>query len=156
MPAHEKGLIDAPVCPFFGAGCDTVGWSEHTRHVGVPNAALGALGYAATAVLAIRAGASSPTRRPWHPLALSAVPPAAAVTSAVLTWEQAVRVHARCFWCPTPAAIDAAIPPLSLVDAAPVWRWPRRPPARGAGGLSRSAGWMVVRLRQCDPRLPGQ
>ncbi len=54
-------------CPFFGQGCNIVGRSSHATHLGVPNAAAGAVGYAAMAALALWAGGEPPERRPLQP-----------------------------------------------------------------------------------------
>jgi uncharacterized membrane protein len=135
MLAYEERLIDSLVCPFFGEGCNIVGRSAHARHFGVPNAAVGALGYAALATLALWSGDQPPARRPWPALAVGAIATSAAAASAFLTWEQGAKVRAWCFWCLTSAALNAAILPLALGDAVPAWRsLRRRGPARAAPG----------------------
>lgn len=123
MLAYHEGLIDSLVCPFFGKGCEIVGRSEHARHFGVPNAAAGALGYAVMAVLAVWSGDKPPAQRPWQCLGLAITSGAAAIASAILTWEQAAKVKAWCFWCLTSAVINAAILPVSLIDAAQAGAW---------------------------------
>ncbi len=122
MLAYEEGLIDSLFCPFFGEGCNIVGRSKHARHFGVPNAALGAVSYAAMATLSLWSGNKSPARRPLRLLALGAMSTVAVAASAYLTWEQAAKVRAWCFWCLTSAAINSIILPLSLADAVPAWR----------------------------------
>ncbi|MBI4497274.1 MAG: hypothetical protein HY689_05180 [Chloroflexi bacterium] len=114
MLAYHEGLIDSLACPFFGEGCNIVGRSAHARHLGVPNAAAGALGYAAMATLALWAGDTPPERRPLQPLGLAAVSLGAFVASALLTWEQAVKVKAWCFWCLLSAGLTLLILPLAL------------------------------------------
>jgi len=121
MLAYEEGWIDSLVCPFFGEGCNTVGRSAHARHLGVPNAAVGAVGYAVMGTLALWRSGRRIGRRPWQYWALGAVSGAAAVASAFLTWEQPAKVRAWCFWCLTSAAINAAILPLALLSE------PKRP-----------------------------
>ena len=124
MLAYHEGWIDSLVCPFFGDGCERVGRSKHARHFGVPNAAVGALGYVVMGALALW-----PRRSAWHRLrgpALAVTASAAVVASAVLTWEQGAKVRAWCFWCLTSAALNAAILPLSLVEARPQARAARR------------------------------
>jgi uncharacterized membrane protein len=121
MLAYEEGLIDSLVCPFFGDGCNKVGRSKHARHFGVPNAAAGVLGYAAMGGLSLTA---SRRRWSWPALAVAGISIAAAGASAFLTWEQAAKVKAWCFWCLSSAAINAAILPLSLSNVG----LPRRRP----------------------------
>lgn len=114
MLAYHGGLLDSLACPFFGEGCNLVGRSSHARHLGVPNAAVGAVGYAAMAALALWAGDRAASQRPLQPLGLAATSLAAAGASAFLTWEQAAKVKAWCFWCLTSAAINLLILPLAL------------------------------------------
>ena len=121
MLAYEEGLIDSLVCPFFGEGCNKVGRSQHARHFGVPNAAAGVLGYAAMGGLSL---AAPPRRRSWSAFAVAGISTAAAAASVFLTWEQAAKVKAWCFWCLSSAAINAAILPLSLSNLPR--RWPSR------------------------------
>jgi len=121
MLAYDEGLIDSLICPFFGEGCNIVGRSEHAKHFGVPNAAVGVLGYAAIASLTLWAGDKPPERRPWQPLAATGIAAAAAGASAFLTYEQKAKVHAWCFWCLTSAAINFALVPLTVLDARKAW-----------------------------------
>lgn len=117
MLAYSEGLVDSLVCPFFGTGCDVVGRSEHARHFGVPNSAVGALGYAALATLAAWSGDAPARRRPGHAFGVAGIAVAAAAASAFLTWEQHAKVRAWCFWCLASAGITAALLPLALADA---------------------------------------
>jgi uncharacterized membrane protein len=132
MLAYDEGLIDSLICPFFGEGCNIVGRSEHAKHFGVPNAAVGAVGYAAMASLALWAGDKPPRRRPWQPLALTAIAGGAAAASAFLVYEQKAKVRAWCFWCLMSAGINATLLPLSLADSLQAWR-----AVRGDGRPSR-------------------
>ena len=113
MLAYQKGWIDAMVCPFFGTGCETVARSPQARLLGVSNAAIGAAGYAVMGALALALGGRS-ARAPA--LALGGAVGAGVVASAVLTWEQAYRVRAWCFWCLGSAAINLALVPLVVPD----------------------------------------
>jgi uncharacterized membrane protein len=142
MLAYEEGLIDSLICPFFGEGCNTVGRSGQARRLGVPNAAVGALGYGVLGTLAAWSGREPAGRRPLRTLGTVAVGAAAVAASAVLTWEQAVKVRAWCFWCLSAAAINAVILGLSAVDAPDAWRALRRTSLhataqRGPDGLGR-------------------
>lgn len=117
MLAYHGGLLNSLVCPFFGEGCNRVGRSKHARHLGVPNAAVGAVGYAAMAALALWAGDKPPEKRPWQPLGLAVASVSALGASAFLTWEQAAKVKAWCFWCLSSAVINLVILPVALRDA---------------------------------------
>jgi uncharacterized membrane protein len=117
MLAYHGGLLRSLWCPFFGPGCNKVGRSPHAVHFGVPNAAVGAVGYAAMAALTLWAGDRSPEEKPWQALGLGALTAGAGVTSAFLTWEQPKRVGAWCFWCLTSAAINATLTTLAAGDA---------------------------------------
>ncbi len=119
MLSYTGGLVDSLACPFFGEGCNVVGRSRHARHFGVPNAAVGAVGYAAMAALALWAGAHPPERRPLPSLGLAAASLSAFLASLYLTWEQAAKVKAWCFWCLSSAAINSLILPVALRDG---WR----------------------------------
>ncbi|HLW46668.1 MAG TPA: vitamin K epoxide reductase family protein [bacterium] len=103
MLAYHEGWIDHMWCPFFGEGCEIVGRSREARHAGVPNAAVGAAGYAGMAALAAAGGTGLPA------VGLAAVSTGAAAASVALTWEMATRVRAWCFWCLLSAGINAAI-----------------------------------------------
>ncbi|MBI4322634.1 MAG: vitamin K epoxide reductase family protein [Chloroflexi bacterium] len=120
MLAYDEGLIDSLICPFFGQGCNIVGRSPHAKHFGVPNAAVGALGYAAMAALAIWSREKPPQQRPVQSLGLSAISLAAFVASVFLTWEQATKVKAWCFWCLLSAGLNLMILPLALLGGG--WR----------------------------------
>jgi uncharacterized membrane protein len=111
MLAFTEGLSRSLACPFFGRGCEIVGRSPQARHLGVPNAAVGALGYAAMASLAVWSGRR---RGGWQPRLLATVALAATGASAWLTWEQKTTVRAWCFWCLSSTAINAALLPLAV------------------------------------------
>jgi uncharacterized membrane protein len=117
MLAYHGGLLRKLWCPFFGSGCDKVGRSPHARHFGVPNAAVGAVGYAAMAALTLWAGDKAPEERPWQALGLGALTAGAGAVSAYLTWEQPTKVGAWCFWCLSSAAINATLGSLAAGDA---------------------------------------
>jgi uncharacterized membrane protein len=103
MLAYHEGWIDRMWCPFFGDGCEIVGRSPQAKHAGVPNALVGAAGYAGMAALAAAGG------NPLTAAGLAGVSTAAAAASAGLTWEMGTRVRAWCFWCLLSAVINAAI-----------------------------------------------
>lgn len=117
MLAYHKGWIDSLVCPFFGQGCNIVGRSKQARHFGIPNAAVGAVGYAAIGTMALAAEKLPSKLEPLRRAGLAGASSAAALASAYLTWEQKSRVKAWCFWCLSSAAINAIILPLAVAEA---------------------------------------
>jgi uncharacterized membrane protein len=118
MLAYTEGLIDRLVCPFFGEGCEIVGRSDYAKSfAGVPNSAVGALGYAGMATLAVWSGNHPPGTVPLRALALGGAAVAAGAASAYLTWAMKSKVRAWCFWCLGSAALNAAILPLALAEA---------------------------------------
>jgi len=117
MLAYNEGWIDSLVCPFFGQGCNIVGRSKEARHFGVPNAAVGAAGYAAMGVLALAGGKLSQKQERLRKIGLVGASTAAMAASAILTWEQKSKVKAWCFWCLSSAAINAVIFPLAIAEA---------------------------------------
>jgi len=109
MLAYHSGLVGSLACPFFGSGCETVGRSAQARHFGVPNAAVGAVGYAAMGTLAAWLGDRPASERPLIALGLAASAASALGASVFLTWEMVARVRAWCFWCLLSAGLNAAL-----------------------------------------------
>jgi len=118
MLAYHEGWIDSLACPFFGEGCNIVGRSKQARHFGIPNAAVGAAGYAVMGTLAVAGGKIPSKIERLRTVGLAGTSSAAALASAVLTWEQKSKVKAWCFWCLTSAALNALILPLAITEAA--------------------------------------
>jgi uncharacterized membrane protein len=127
MLAYHEGWIDRMWCPFFGEGCEIVGRSPEAKHAGVPNAAVGAAGYAAMAVLAAADGETPAAG------SLAVVATAAVAASAGLTWTMATRVRAWCFWCLVSAGINAVICALA-------WRKVFSPAARAGAATGEAKG----------------
>ncbi len=117
MVAYHEGLIDSLICPFLGEGCNIVGRSERARHFGVPNAAVGALGYATMAALALRSDRDKSALPRLRSAMLASLALSAAGTSAYLTWEQKSKVRAWCFWCLLSAGISFLIAPFAVSEA---------------------------------------
>ena len=130
MLAYHEGWIDHMWCPFFGEGCEIVGRSPEARHAGVPNAVVGAAGYAGMAALAARDG----PRDSLPAAGLATLSTCAVAASGVLTWEMATRVRAWCFWCLVSAGINAAICALAWQNLAAA---PRERAARTSGPARR-------------------
>lgn len=87
-----------------------------------PDAALGAVSYAVTLMLATMDGPNRATEVPLIPLALAAKATADAVMAAKLTVDQVKRQKAFCFWCLMSAAASFAILPLVFPEARAAWK----------------------------------
>ncbi len=109
--ACHRRLIDRMWRPLGGDGCATAARAPEARHLGAPNAAVGAAGYIAIAALSSATVPSAKVRS--YPLAATAL--AAWVASALLLWEQAAKVRVWCFWCLAGAGINTALLPLALL-----------------------------------------
>src|SRR5207248_9950037 len=97
MLAYDEGLLPKLWCPFFGEQCAKVGRSKHARHVGIPNAVVGGLGYGTIAMLALWDGIKKPSKRPVKSLAMAVMTAGFAGASTYLMYEQKAKVHAYCF-----------------------------------------------------------
>ncbi len=122
MLAFNEGLLEHLACPFFGKGCETVGRSRHNKHFGVPNAAVGAVLYSAIGALALWAGDKDARERPEQLAGAAALSAFAVGAGVYLTWEQAAKIRAFCFWCLTSLGISSSLLALSAAEAAPAIR----------------------------------
>jgi uncharacterized membrane protein len=150
MLAFRQRLIDSLACPLFGEGCEIVGRSRQSAHLGIPNAAVGLAAYAAMGLLALWGGRQSPRTATPSSLALAAVAGSAVAASGLLVLEQAFRVRAWCFWCLAAGLTNLAIFLLSLADATPAFRavarLARRSLGQGFTGHSHTLGDTILRL----------
>ena len=116
MLSYDEGLLPKLWCPFFGEQCEKVGRSRHARHIGIPNAVVGGMGYGAMAMLALWDGIQKPSKRPLKSFAFAGMSAVFAGASAYLMYEQKAKVHAYCFWCITSTAISAVLLPLGVME----------------------------------------
>ena len=116
MLAYNVGILDSLACPFFGSGCNLAGRSTQARHLGVPNAAVGAAAYVAIGGLALSNQGRPLEQRRVQILCMAGLSLGAAVASMVLTWEQ-VKLRVFCFWCLLSTVINFLILPLTLHEA---------------------------------------
>jgi uncharacterized membrane protein len=121
---YQMGVVDhlpEPSLPRLDA--DKVDASgEAYAILRTPDAALGLLSYAGTAVLAAAGGADRARRSPWLPLALAAKVGFDALGSALLTAEQASRHKKFCSWCLLAAGATAAMVPAVIPEARLAWQ----------------------------------
>jgi len=122
MLAFDEGLLEHLWCPFLGDQCEKVGRSEHARHFAVPNAAVGAVGYAAMGSLALWGGTRPASERPSRSIALAGISAGAAAASLYLLYEQKSKIHAYCFWCLLSTGVSLGILGMSLPEVASMKR----------------------------------
>lgn len=120
----QTGLIShlpEPALP--GLDADKVDASPEAYAIlRTPDAALGALSYAVTLVLACMEGKHRATEMPLLPLTLAAKATGDAVMAAKLTVDQWTKHKAFCLWCLTAAAATFVTVPLVVPEARIAWR----------------------------------
>jgi uncharacterized membrane protein len=113
----KLGITGGYVCS-VGGGCEVVNTSPYSEFIGIPVAAIGALGYLAIFIVAL--GAIQPhwlaDRRP--DLLLGLLSGVAVAFSLYLTYTELFILRAVCQWCIVSQALIVAIFVLSLVG---VW-----------------------------------
>jgi uncharacterized membrane protein len=82
-----------------------------------PDAFVGLVSYATTALLSAADDPGRARKRPWLPLALAAKVAADAVVAAKLTYDQFAHHKAACSWCLLASAATFASLPLALPEA---------------------------------------
>lgn len=119
VSAYQSGVIahlPEPPLPFLDS--DRVDASpEAYAAFATPDAALGAVSYATTLVLATMRGRDRASTSPWVPLALATKVAGDALGAAVLTVEQATKHRKFCLYCLVASAASFASLPLVLVEA---------------------------------------
>ncbi len=121
---YQTGVIPhLPEPPLPGLDADKVdGSPEAYAILSTPDAALGAVSYAATLALAAMDGADRAQDAPWIPLALAAKVGGDAVAAAKLTLDQWRKQKTFCSWCLAAAAATFACVPLAVPEARAAWR----------------------------------
>ncbi len=125
-----RHLPDPPFSVFDSDEVDAAG--EAYAVLTTPDAPIGMMSYAVTAVLAGMGGAERARERPWIPLALAAKVVVDALGGLYLTLEQVTRHRKLCFYCLLAAVASIA----SVREVIP--RSPAR--LRGTGAAEVSAG----------------
>lgn len=121
---YQTGLIPhLPEPPLPKMNADKVDASPEAYAIlRTPDAALGALSYAVTMVLAAMEGRHRATEMPLIPLALAAKATGDALMAAKLSVDQWTTHKAFCFWCLTGAAATFATVPLVMPEARIAWK----------------------------------
>jgi hypothetical protein len=113
LTLYQVGVFDSVFDPIFPHGTPKVLDFTHP----VPDAAFGALAYAAEIVLSLIGGEDRWRTQPWTALGFGAVVTAGAVTSVALIIIQPVAVGAWCSLCLLSAAISLALFALGIDEA---------------------------------------
>lgn len=109
LALYQLEVIGSVWEPFFGDGSRVVLHSVVSRMLPVPDAALGALGYLADAVLDTVGGADRWRRRPWVVVLFGLAVGLFAATSILLAVLQPLAFHAGCTLCLGSALISVSI-----------------------------------------------
>lgn len=110
LAAYQLGAVAAPWDPVFGpASSGRVLRSALSRALPVPDAALGALAYAAEMATGLAGGPERWRTHPWIVLAFGAIAAGLALVGLALVFFQVVAVRAGCTLCLCSAAISLTI-----------------------------------------------
>ncbi len=110
LAAYQVGLLPAPWDPLFGAAsAERVLHSALARALPVPDAAVGALGYAVEIALDLAGGRRRWRTRPWLVLAFGCVVAALALVGVALVLVQIAVVHAGCTLCLGSALVSVGV-----------------------------------------------
>lgn len=116
LAAFQLGLAPAPFEPFFGDGSRIVLSSWLSRALPIPDAALGAAGYAVELTLTVVGGTERWRTRPRLVLLYCGVAMALGAAGVFLAAWQVLAVHAGCTLCLASATISVAIAGLALTE----------------------------------------
>lgn len=106
----QLGIVSAAWDPLFGSASSArVLHSALSRALPVPDAALGAVGYAVELALELSGGAHRWRTHPWLVLAFGAVAAAMGLVGAALVVVQAAIVRAGCTLCLASAFLSMAV-----------------------------------------------
>lgn len=109
LAAFQLGFAPLPPEPFFGDGSRVVLTSALSRALPIPDAALGAIGYAVELLLTVVGGTDRWRSRSWLALLYAAVAAAMAVVAVLLAAWQALGLRAGCTLCLVSAMISLVI-----------------------------------------------
>ncbi len=131
LAAYQLRIVGGVFEPFFGTGSQRVLDSSLSRALPVPDALLGAAGYAADALGSLVGGRGRWRRHPWIVLAFGvAVGPLGAV-SILLVMAQPLLFHAFCTLCLVSAAISVLLIGPAMDEVLASLQLLRRVAARG-------------------------
>ncbi len=109
LAAYQLGALSTIWEPFFGNGSERVLHSFVSRLLPVPDALLGAVGYAAEFSTSLLGGATRWETHPWLVMLYGAVVAAIAGTGVLLAIIQLFVIQAGCTLCLTSAALSLLV-----------------------------------------------
>jgi uncharacterized membrane protein len=118
VSAMQTGLLKPPARPTRWLDGAVVNDSPQAyQALSTPDALLGLVSYAVTAVLAAMGGRDRARSHPWIPLALAGKATLDAVVAAKLTYEEPTKFRAFCLLCLAASAATIAAVPMVLPEA---------------------------------------
>ena len=112
----QTGRIKHLWCPGFGKACERIAGSPKAFQGGIPDALLGAAGYAALMGLALAGEKDRYRTRPMLPLLMGGGTLAALGLSALLTYVQKKEFDDFCVWCLISATLATLTVPLAVPE----------------------------------------
>ncbi len=139
LAAYQLGWTGPVWEPFFGSGTERILTSSFSRSLPIPDAALGAIAYAAELVLDLAGGRERWRRLPGVVLLLGLAAAGMCIGSLGLIVLQAFVYRAWCTLCLSSALISLVIGWLVLEEVLAAWR-------QAASARSTGASWTEVLL----------
>jgi len=112
----QTGRVKHLWCPGFGKACERIAGSRKAFQGGIPDALLGAAGYAALMGLALAGEKDRYRTRPLLPLLMGGGTLAALGLSALLTYVQKKEFDDFCVWCLISATLATLTVPLAVPE----------------------------------------
>ncbi|MFL6514023.1 MAG: vitamin K epoxide reductase family protein [Chthoniobacterales bacterium] len=122
LAAYQMHLIRKVWDPVFGHGSEIVLRSFLSRLLPLPDAALGALGYAAEAIAAVIGGTSRWRTHSWFVCVYGGLVLCLAIVAVALSAIQVFVLHSGCTLCLCSAALSLIIASLASREVVAAWR----------------------------------
>lgn len=113
LALYQLGVLSTIWEPFFGSGSRIILHSSVSRLLPIPDAALGAMGYLADALLGVVGGSERYRTMPGVVLAMGGVVGAMGAAGLVLIMLQAFYYHQFCTLCLASAVLSISLVPLA-------------------------------------------
>ncbi|HLH25267.1 MAG TPA: vitamin K epoxide reductase family protein [Chloroflexota bacterium] len=156
LAAYQLGILPGVWDPFFGADSVRVLHSALARYLPIPDAALGAGGYATEALVGLLGGRARWRTQPWLVVLYGLIVVALGATSVGLVITQGVVFHAWCTLCLLSATISIVILGPALREVLAALQYLNRVAVAGAPAWSafwgRPAAGTAARV--AGPRAP--
>jgi len=122
LACYQLGMFSQVWDPFFKNGSPEVLHSKLSTLLPVPDAALGALGYAAEILTGAIGGKTRWRTKPWVVVAFGVVAMGMALAGAVLVICQPLVAHAWCTLCLCSAAVSFVVVGPAIRESRVAWR----------------------------------